>query len=425
MTEGAAEDDGGTAGEGGARDFGGQSITITGSERDEPSVTAINAALDRFEERANLEIEFLGDADWEANINTQVSGGNPPDISIFPQPGKLIAFARDGLVVPLAEETNTAVDEYWDASFQTDVELDGVLYGVPVKTDLKSLVWYQPAAFTEAGYEVPQTLEEFTALVDQMAADGGPAPLCVGIESGAATGWPFTDWTEDLVLRQHGPEVYDQWVSHEIPFDDERIVESMQTVVDLWSGDNVFASGGSVAATAFGDNAQPILDGNCWMHRQANFFAGFFPDGTPFADPDDPNAVDAFYFPSDGDENPVLTAGNFAAVFNDDPAVHAVVTYMASAEYAEARQLAQTEALEGSISGYLSAARGQDMSVYQPLEQGFIDILTGTEVARFDGSDLMPNEVGAGSFWTQGVDLVIGDVDAETAAEAIEATWPE
>ena len=84
--------------------------------------------------------------------------------------------------------------------------VDGVQYGVPVKADLKSLVWYQPARFAANGYEVPETFDEFTALVDQIAADGN-RPLCVGIESGQATGWPFTDWVEDMVLRQHGAEV--------------------------------------------------------------------------------------------------------------------------------------------------------------------------------------------------------------------------
>ena len=57
-----------------------------------------------------------------------------------------------------------------------------------------------------------------------------------------------------MVLRQHGADVYDQWVAHEIPFNDSRIVESMQAVLDLWTEDNVYASCGTIAATAFQDN---------------------------------------------------------------------------------------------------------------------------------------------------------------------------
>ena len=212
-----------------------------------------------------------------------------------------------------------------------------------------------------------------------------------------------------MVLRQAGPDVYDQWVNHEIPFNDPQITEAMQTVVDLWSEDNVYASGGSIAATAFQDNGQPLLDGDCWMHRQANFFAGLFPEGTTFADGEE-GSVDVFYFPDINGDKPVLTAGTFAAGFNDDPATMAVLAYMATGEYASKRQAAQTAELGGALSGFLSAAQNQDPDVYQPLEQKFLEILTTSEIARFDASDLMPAVVGAGTFWTEGVSLVNGDI---------------
>jgi len=414
----------GDASGGGEQDFGGATVTLTGPERDDPSIASINDTLSAWAETVNLNVEYTGDADWEANINTQVEGGNPPDISFFPQPGKLADFARAGNIVPLTDDVNATVDEYWADGYQLYGNVDDVQYGIPAKTDLKSLVWYQPAAFEEAGYEVPTTYDEFVALVDQMAADGGPKPLCVGIESGQATGWPFTDWVEDLVLRQAGADVYDQWVNNEIPFDDPQIVEAMQTVADLWTEDNVFAAGGSIPATNFADNGQPLVDGQCYMHRQANFFAGLFPEGTTFADPSDPTAVDVFYFPDVNGDKPVLTAGIFAAGFNDDPATMAVLDYIATADYAETRQRNQTEAVGGGLSGYLSAAQGQDPSVYQALEQSFLEILNASQIARFDASDLMPADVGAGTFWTEGTSLVNGDITAQEAAAAIQASWP-
>ncbi len=405
-------------------DFDGATVTLTGPERDDPSIAAINDTLAAFGETVNLNIEYTGDADWEANINTQVEGGNPPDISFFPQPGKLADFARDGAVVALTDDVNATVDEYWADGYQLYGNVDDVQYGVPAKTDLKSLVWYQPAAFEENGYEVPTTFDEFTALVDQMAADGVAKPLCVGIESGQATGWAYTDWVEDMVLRQAGPDVYDQWVNNEIPFDDPQIVEAMQTVVDIWTDENVFAAGGSISATNFADNGQPLVDGQCFMHRQANFFAGLFPEGTAFADPENPDAVDVFYFPDINGDTPVLTAGIFAAAFNEDPATMAVMDYIATADYAENRQRLQTAELDGALSGYLSAAQNQDPSVYQPLEQSFLEILNAAEIARFDGSDLMPADVGAGTFWSEGVKLVNGNATAEEAAATIQASWP-
>ena len=420
MDDTTAPDDGGDAGEGKTE------ITVTGPERDESEAGSWQAVLDDWGAENGVTVTYIGDADWEANINTQVQGGNPPDISIFPQPGKLAEFARDGAVVALNDEAAAATAENWGESWTTFGNVDGTQYGVPVKSDLKSLVWYQPARFEADGYEVPTTFDEFTALVDEMAAAGGAKPLCVGIESGQATGWTFTDWVEDMVLRQAGPEVYDQWVSHEIPFNDPQIVTAMETVLDLWSDDNVFASSGSIAATAFQDNGQPLVDGDCYMHRQASFYSAFIPEGTPFADGSE-GAVDVFYFPDINGDKPVLGAGTLAAAFNADPNVHKLLAYLATPAYAEARQTAQAELKGGgsTLSGFLSAVQGQDPGVYQPLEQSFLEILETSEIVRFDASDLMPADVGAGTFWTEGTAAVNGEKSAQEAADAIEASWPE
>ena len=105
-------------------------------------------------------------------------------------------------------------------SFLNLSEYEGGTNSVWFKGDLKSIVWYPVDAFADNGYEVPTTYEELIALSDQIVADGNGNPFCIGIESGDATGWPATDWMEDIVLRTAGGEVYDQWVNHEIPFND-------------------------------------------------------------------------------------------------------------------------------------------------------------------------------------------------------------
>ncbi len=422
-TEDSAADGGGEEG-GEVMDFGGAEVTITGSERDDPSVIAINDTLNEHFADMNLSVTFAGDADWEANINTQVQGGNPPNISFFPQPGKLADFARQGFLVELTDEVIASAEENYAQGFIDFGVVDDTVYGIPTKTDLKGIVFYKPARFEADGYEVPETFDEFTALVDEMAAAGGSKPLCVGIESGTATGWMFTDWVEDMVLRQHGGEAYDQWVAGELEFSSPEITESMQTVIDLWTDDNVFAAGGTISATNFGAPvAEAHLNDDCYMVRHSNFFAGLYPAGTTFADGSE-DAIDVFYFPDINGDGPVLSAGTIAGAFDDDPATMAVMEYLASSEYAEIRQQKQTEELDGSISGYLSAAQNQDPSVYQPLEQGFLEILTTADFVRFDGADLMPADVGAGTFWSEGTSLVNGDITVEEAAANIDASWP-
>ena len=189
-------------------------ITVTGPERSDEEAGALQQVLGAWGDANGATVTYIGDADWEANINVQVEAGNPPDISIFPQPGKLADFANAGYVKPLSADTDAAIQ--WSDAWKAFGNVDGVQYGVPVKSDLKSLVWYSPARFAADGYAVPETFDDFVALVNDITAAGGSKALCVGIESGQATGWTYTDWVEEMVLRQAGADVYDQWVAGEV-----------------------------------------------------------------------------------------------------------------------------------------------------------------------------------------------------------------
>jgi alpha-glucoside transport system substrate-binding protein len=400
------------------------SVTVFGVEDSENEAGAMQDALTVFGEANGIDITYVGRRDFEQQINAQVLGGNPPDIAAFPQPGKLVQFAQDGELLEVPEDVVAAVSENWADSYMAFSNVDGTQYGVPFKSDLKSLVWYIPSVWEEAGYAVPETLTDFDAVVDEMIANGD-TPLCVGIESGPATGWPFTDWVEELVLRQQGIDYYNQWVAHEVPFNDPPIVETFDAVAGpegYWTKEGAsFASGGSIAATAFGDNGTPLVEGNCMMHRQASFYSAFFPEGTEFGE--GPGQVSTFYFPAD-EGHPVLVGGISAGAFRDAPEVWQVMEYLGSPEFANARQAAQSERVGGGLSGFLTGNSNADTSQWAELEQGFIEELQTADPAAFDGSDNMPAEVGSGSFWTEGTSFVNGDIDAETATANIDSSWP-
>ena len=189
-------------------DLSGTSVNVFGPESGQEA-DAINAALDIFSDQTGIDVTYTGARDFSDQINAQVLAGNPPDIAVLPQPGKLADFAREGEVLPLPANVAAATQANWPQSWNEFGQVDGRQYGIPFKSDLKSLVWYQPARFEANGYVVPETWADFKALVNQMIQDGN-TPLCVGIESGPATGWAFTDWIEDLMLRFHGADFYDQ-----------------------------------------------------------------------------------------------------------------------------------------------------------------------------------------------------------------------
>lgn len=412
-------------GDGDMADLEGTTVTVFGPESSDNEAGAMQDALDVFAEENGMTITYTGARDFSDQINAQAAGGNPPDIAIFPQPGKVIDFGTQGFILPIPDDLVSFSQPQWPGgTLETVSTDDGTVWGLPNKTDLKSIVWYNTAIFEEGGYEVPAAddLDGLFALTDQMITDG-VTPWCVGIESGPATGWPFTDWMEDMTLRLQGPDFYDQWVANEIPFDDPRVIEIGQTIIDVWNTPgNTYAAGGSIAATPFGDNGEPLAEGLCAMHRQASFFAAFFPEGTTVGPGQE---IDIFYFPSADESRPVLTAGTYASAFNDRPEVWAVMEYLTSADYSTNRQAAQAERVGGGAnSGYLSANLDQDLSVYNELEQSFVEILQTADPARFDASDLMPAAVGSGAFWTEGTSAVNGDKTVEEAFTAIQAAWP-
>ncbi len=395
-------------------------IEIVGFDASAGTVAALNAALDVYEESAGVEITYVGSFDTSFEIGERVATGDAPDIAFFAQPLELLDLAREGAIAPVTPEVASATRAAWPADIVAlSVGDDGVQYGVPIEIELRSLVWYLPDVFDVAGEPIPETLAEFESLVDRSAAES-IAPLCVGIESGAATGWVFTDWVEDFVLREHGTEIYDQWVANEIPFDDPRIVESMQRVLDLWSGNRVFAAGGTIAETGFDENAEPLLAGNCLMHRQAPFFETYLPDGTGRAD-GSPEAIDVFGLPYETGRSEVIWSTS-AAAFDDSAGVTALLEHLSSAAFADDMQRALGD--EPGAPSFLSLAAGQDLDLMDPLDRRIADIAFAADSFRFDASDQMPSEVGAGTFWDIGTDMVNGDLTAEAGAALIEAAWP-
>ncbi len=400
----------------------GTTVTVFGPESSDAEAGSHQAALDIFAAQNDMTIQYTGERSFSDLINAQAAGGNPPDIAVFPQPGKIADFAREGWILPIPDDVLATMDANIGAAWNAFGNVDGVQYAIPTKADLKSLVWYRPADFAANGYEVPGTWADLKALSQQMIDDGN-VPWCVGIESGGATGWAFTDWVEDLTLRYEGADFYDEWVAHTIPFDSPEMNAIWNEILALWNTPGaVYAEGGTISSTFFGDNGRPLVEGDCMMHRQASFFSAFFPDGTAFG----PDGVDVFYFPSVTGDRPVLGAGTLVSAFRDAPEVWAVMEYYASPEYADNRQRFQNLSKGGGavLSGFLSPNLNADLSLYQPLEQSFLDILFTAEVVRFDGSDLMPAAVGAGTFWSEATSAVNGDKTVEEATAAIESSWP-
>jgi alpha-glucoside transport system substrate-binding protein len=400
-------------------DLSGMSVTFYTSVV-APDDAPYIASFEPFEQCTGADVVYEGSREFEAQIVVRVQSGSPPDIALFPQPGLLQTVVRDtGAVVPAPETVVANVDEYYGEDWKPYGTVDGTFYAAPNGASVKSLVWYSPGTFAEAGYEVPQTWDEMVELSDRIVADGGK-PWCVGIASGDATGWPVTDWMEDIMLREKGPEVYDQWVDHDIPFNDPQVADVLERTGSILKNED-YVNGGfgdvrSIASTAFQDAGLPVLDGNCYMHKQSSFYSSSWPEGTTVAEDGD---VWAFPLPPIDESlgNPLLTGGEFVAAFNDRPEVQAFQTYMTSPEYVNAR------AAGGNWTAPSTALDPEN--VPDPIARLGLELLQAPDATlRFDGSDLMPAEVGSASFWTEMTSWIASDKADDEVLDAIEASWP-
>ena len=243
-------------------DLSGETVSVFGPWLG-PDKALVESVIAYFEAATGANVEYSGSDSFELQIVIDTEAGSPPNIAVFPQPGLAADLAGKGLLAPLGDETANWIRENYAAG-QSWVDLgsypgpDGNrdLFGFFYKVDVKSLVWYVPENFEDAGYEVPETMEELKALTDQMVADG-ETPWCIGIGSGGATGWPATDWVEDMMLRTQPPEVYDAWVSNEMGFGDPRVVNAIDEFGYFARNDDYVAGGGGAVASIDFRTARP------------------------------------------------------------------------------------------------------------------------------------------------------------------------
>ena len=386
--------------------------------------------FDSFTEETGIIVSFQGSDNFEQEIQIQMESGDTPDIALFPQPGGVVDAAKRGYLVAL-EDVGVDLDEY-KASFSEYIvglgTVDGVAYGGAHAFNLKSIIWYQPAEFEARGYSVPETWDEMIALADQIVSEG-MNPFCFGMESEGASGWLATDWMEDIMLRTgEGTVTYDKWVNHEIPFNDP-VVKNAATLLSQIMHTEGYVVGGTdaIVSTYFGNAQDPMFskdaNGNpgCFMHRQASFITGFWPEGEKEGAG---TITTVFPFPSIDPSLPAaaLGGGDMWGAFNDRDATKAVAEFMLSAEFYNNVAIRPDNAR-------LSAHTGFDTSLYAaPINKILGDTIAAALSAnsfRFDASDLMPPEVGAGSFWKEMMNLAVeGPGYIDTALDTIEKSWP-
>ncbi len=395
----------------------GATLTVLGPDIG-AGAESLRFAFRRFTAATGIEVNYTGAIDSDVLVDDLIEAGSAPDVVITAQPRRVQELAGRGDLVPLPRLIRQQLAAGFDPFWATLASLNSRTYGIPTSASVTSLVWYSPREFAARGYEVPQRLAELEALVERIKADG-LTPWCVGFAAGEKSGWPATDWIEEYILRVEGPEFYDSWVDHRVRFNDERVFSVVNRVGEMWfTPGNVYRRS-AINTISFVDAAQDHVDGKCVLHRQGSSIATTYrADGVTLGAGLD---IDAFQFPVVDDRfgNVVLGTGSFASAISSDRATMTLMAYIAAPDFANNRILAAS-------GSYLSANKLQDVNLYRAaIDRKMATILVGANPFRFDGSALMPPEIGADAFLRASVVFAGGTIDAYEFLDEVEASWPD
>jgi alpha-glucoside transport system substrate-binding protein len=415
LSSGDSGDSGGSSGDNTSKNI----EIMTGFSGDQ--FEFFKAEVDPYAKSQGITIKWSPAPNFNQLIVTRVQGRNLPDIATFPQPGLLKDIAGRGVMAPLDDVVDLAdLEANYTAGTLETAKLDGKLYGALISMNVKSLVFYPKKAFEAAGYTAPKTLDELQALTEKIKSDGN-TPWCMGIESGPATGWPATDWMEDLILHQQGVDTYNKWVSHDIKFDSPEVKQAADYFAKLaFTDGNMVGGRKSIASNGWATSSTPMFKAKpgCFLFKQGNFVAakGGFPDKV-VADLD--NQVGVFAFPpaTAGGESPVLGGGDLAGLFSkDNEAAKTIIKFLTSKEFGG------PTAQKGN---FISPRKDFDQSNYpNEIVKGAANVAYEATTFAFDGSDLMPGAVGAGSFWKQMTSWISNQTSLDKALKAIDSSWP-
>jgi alpha-glucoside transport system substrate-binding protein len=407
---------------GGDQPYAGTTVTIFGAYTEPGEVEAFEAGFAPFEEETGIDVVYQGASDFEVLIATRIEGNDPPDIAGFPQPGLMNRFADAAVDLSTVFEDGYIEQQYNPSWIDMATLPDGRVIGVWHRAIVKSLVWYSPQYFEEGGYTPPETWDELLALSDQMVADGRK-PWYAPMESGNATGWVGTDWIEDIVLRTTSVENYDRWTVPESPEDRLRFaspeIQNAWEIMGSFLLNEDYMYGGilSTLQDRFFDTGIALIEGNAMMAKQGSYMPSWLAEDYPDLAIGPDGDLNYFFFPAIDEQygDPVLTGGDVYTMYNDRPEVREVLRYMTSAESIR-------PAIERGV--FLSPHQDAELDWFREADRGIAEILLNADTVRFDGSDLMPGEVGTGTFWAGVVDYVSGE-DLEPILQEIDASWPQ
>jgi alpha-glucoside transport system substrate-binding protein len=414
--------------EGSPADLTGETVRALGIWGSEEQAD-FEAMVQPWKDDTGAQVEFTGSRDINSLLTTQVAGGDPPDVALPASLGIFKDLASQGELTPLSEcpGLEEKVREEYSEQVVDLGTVDDKLYGVFMKAGNKGTIWYRVPFFEAQGYEplaADATFDDLLALTEKIAADKEAGthdtfPWSDAEEAGGGSGFPGSDWIQQIVLGEFGPDVYDQWVAHEIPYNDPQIKEAWEKFGSILLNPAYVLGGADQAlATKFSEGSIPLFTDppQAAMHYLGSFNSGFITDPTlGFPAGLEPGTdFDFFPFPGGG----ATGDANVMMLFNSDPATCSFAEWMAGADSQE---------IWVKLGGFTSLNTTVDLASYPTdLDRRIAEQLTDpATVFRFDADDAMPSGVGGdnGAVFT-GVLAYLSGENLDDVLQGIEDAFP-
>jgi alpha-glucoside transport system substrate-binding protein len=387
-------------------------ISVWGGEE----LNSFKAVVAPFNQQTGITVNAESTRDLNATLTTRIQGNNPPDIAILPNPGKMQQLASQHRLVALDSflDMSTIRNQY--ASAWLDLgSYQGKLYAIFYKAANKGTVWYNPGQFQSSGYTIPKTWSDLITLSNQIASSG-KYPWSMGVSSAAASGWPGADWIAQIYLNQSGPDMYDKWVAHQIPWTDASIKNAFQYFGQIVAGHHyINGAPQSILATGFQEASYDPYDSppKSYLYYLGDFTEGFIT--TQFPSLKAQTDYNFFAFPTINSQyaGAVTGGADLVTVLRDSNSVRKLVQYLATPA---AQQIWITR------GGFTSVNKSVDLSVYtDPVARASAQMLTTATSFRFGADDLMPAQVET-AFWKGMLAYIADPTQLDSVLSTIEST---
>ncbi len=363
---------------------------------------SFRAVVAPFTAHTKIKVNIESTRDLDAALTERLRGNSPPDIAILPNPGKMQQLAGQNKLIRLDTFLNMGQIHIDYPSSWVDLGMyNGGFYALFYKAANKGTIWYNPAQFQAAGLQIPAAWSDLIAVSDKLASRG-KYPWSMGVESGAASGWPAADWVAEIYLNQSGPVMYDRWVAHKIPWTDASIKSAFQMFGQIVSGKHyIKGAPQSILATGFQDATYASFSKppRAYMYYLGDFAAGFITSRFSAARP----GMDFNFFPfptiNQEFQGSVTGGADVVVAMKDNGAVRKLIKYLATAD---------AQAIWVRRGGFTSANKSLDLNTYpNAVAHASAKMLTEARSFKFGAGDLMPPAVQQ-AFW-KGMQAFIGN----------------